>query len=131
MDPKPLTIGIVAKQAGVGVETIRFYQREGLIIEPPKPESGYRVYPYETIARLHFIQRAKDLGFTLKETATLLELDSSDCSHTKLIAEEKLKLIHSKIRDLQAMSNALKSLIRACESNESSNSCPIISSLSK
>ena len=130
MVSESLTIGTVAKQAGVGVETIRFYQREGLIIEPPKPETGYRVYLPDTIARLRFVNRAKELGFTLSEISLLLELDSSDCSITQQVAEQKLELIQSKIKDLKAISHALKSLIRACETNESRQSCPIISSFS-
>ena len=131
MVSESLTIGTVAKQAGVGVETIRFYQREGLIIEPPKPETGYRVYLPDTIARLRFVNRAKELGFTLSEISLLLELDSSDCSITQQVAEQKLELIQSKIKDLKAMSHALKSLIRACKSNDSRHSCPTISSLSE
>lgn len=130
MNPKSLTIGKVAKQAGVGVETIRFYQREGLITEPAKPDTGFRVYPPETIAKLKFINRAKELGFTLSEIAVLLELDSSECSRTKQIAARKLELINNKIRDLKSMSHALESLVDACDSNDTRNSCPIISSLS-
>ena len=126
-----MTIGTVAKQAGIGVETIRYYQREGLITEPPKPDTGYRTYPLETIARLRFINRAKELGFTLSEIGLLLDLDSSDCSTTKEVAEQKLELIQSKIRDLQSIAVSLKGLVSACESNKSRNSCPIISSLSK
>lgn len=128
---KTLTIGAVAKKAGVNVETIRFYQRKGLITEPPKPETGFRIYPADVITRLQFIHRAKELGFTLAEIEILLELDSSDCSQTKQIATQKLELIRSKINDLQAMTQALESLLGACESNESNNPCPIISSLSE
>ena len=72
--PKPLTIGLVARRAGVGVETVRFYERQGLIEEPPRRLSGYREYDDEVVARLGFIRRAKELGFTLKEIKELLSL---------------------------------------------------------
>ncbi len=74
---KPLTTGKVARHAGVGVETIRFYEREGLIDKPPRREYGYRQYPQETISRVRFIRRAKKLGVTLKEIKELLSLRAS------------------------------------------------------
>ncbi|NRB38626.1 MAG: MerR family DNA-binding protein [Pseudomonadales bacterium] len=99
------------KQAGVNVETIRFYQRQELIIEPSKPDSGFRLYPQETIARLRFIQRAEALGFTLAEIAALLKLSTTDCETTRRLTQEKLDLIRAKIADLQAMEEALDTLV--------------------
>ena len=83
MSAKPLTISHLAKAAGIGVETIRYYQRIGLLDEPPKPASGYRVYNKSVVARLKFIQRAKELGFTLGEIKELLSLDSDACGQTR------------------------------------------------
>lgn len=130
MSAKTLTIGAIAKQAGVGVETIRYYQREGLLTEPPKPDSGFRVYPIETIGRLEFIHRAKSLGFTLAEIAALLQLRASDCDTTRTMTQQKLDLVRSKISDLQAMEAALEKLVIKCESSQPTDHCPIIDALS-
>ena len=86
MSEKPLTINVTAKKAGIGVETIRYYQRIGLINEPEKPLSGYRVYPEETVSRLRFILRAKELGFSLAEISNLLALGDGRCMETKELA---------------------------------------------
>ncbi|MEE8060076.1 MAG: Hg(II)-responsive transcriptional regulator [Pseudomonadales bacterium] len=126
---KPLTIGAIADQAGVNVETIRYYQRKGLILEPPKPASGFRVYSAETIDRLRFIHRAKALGFTLVEIITLLQLSASDCTKTRSLTQQKLKLIRSKIADLQSIEVALEQLVTQCESSRPSTDCPIIAAL--
>ena len=83
MSEKPLTINTTAKKAGIGVETIRYYQRIGLINKPEKPLSGYRVYSEETVSRLRFIQRAKELGFSLAEVTNLLVLGDGRCMETK------------------------------------------------
>ncbi len=86
MPEKPLTINVTAKKAGIGVETIRYYQRIGLINKPEKPLSGYRVYSEETVSRLRFIQRAKELGFSLAEISNLLALGDGRCKETKELA---------------------------------------------
>jgi len=130
MTVKPLTIGTIAKRSGVSVETIRFYQREGLIVEPPKPVTGFRTYPTETIGRLTFIQRSKGLGFTLAEIKTLLQLRASDCTATRTLTQQKLDLIRSKIADLQTMELALEQLVTQCESRQPTDNCPIIAALS-
>ncbi len=130
MTVKPLTIGSIAKQAGVSVETIRYYQRKGLIVEPPKPVGGFRVYPTGTIDQLKFIQRSKALGFTLAEINILLQLSVSDCSSTRALTQQKLDLIRSKIADLQSMEAALEQLVTKCESSQPTNNCPIIAALS-
>lgn len=126
----PLTISHIAKLAGVGIETIRYYQRIGLIAEPDKPLSGYRVYPQATLTRLKFIQRAKQLGFTLNEIADLLELDTDQCSETRVIAEKKIQIIQGKILDLKNMQQTLEGLLKSCQQNPGHCGCPIISSLS-
>ena len=106
-----LTIGQLAQRAGVGVETIRFYEREGLISEPPRRPSGYRDYPLETVARIVFIRRAKDLGFTLKEINELLDLrirPRRNCAQVKKSADAKIADIDSRIASLRRMRRALK-----------------------
>jgi MerR family mercuric resistance operon transcriptional regulator len=130
MPGNALTISQLAKTAGVGVETVRYYQRIGLIDEPPKPASGYRVYPESVVARLKFIQRAKELGFTLAEIQELLSLDSHACAETQELAQRKQQIIQQKITDLQAMAGALDNLLQACRDNPAHSSCPIIETLS-
>ncbi len=127
-----LTIGKVACQAGVGVETVRFYERQGLIAEPPRRASGYRQYPPETPSRIRFVRRAKLLGFTLKEIKELLSLRASPnsrCTDVRLRAEAKFENIQQKIRDLKKMNKALKQLIAACDGLGSATECPILEAL--
>jgi MerR family mercuric resistance operon transcriptional regulator len=126
-----MTISRLAKQAGVGVETIRYYQRLGLIEAPPRPATGYRVYPTRTLERLYFILRAKQLGFSLAEITELLKLDGADCSQTRELAEHKLELIKAKIRDLTSMTGVLEHMVEACRTRDQAADCPIIQSLSK
>jgi Hg(II)-responsive transcriptional regulator len=130
-DKKPATINIIAKKAGVGLETIRYYQRIGLIEKPEKPLSGYRVYGENTVARLLFIQRAKELGFSLAEISSLLALGDGSCLETKALAMHKLDIIKSKLHDLQAIASTLEQLIQSCESNSVHHGCPIITAISK
>jgi len=131
MSSKPLTISGIGREAGVGVETIRYYQRLGLIEEPAKPSSGYRTYPCDTVARLRFIQRAKQLGFTLAEIGELLQLEASDCAQTQQIAQRKLDAVRAKIADLSAMASTLERLLEACRNDAGRRRCPIIDSLSR
>lgn len=126
-----LTISRLAQAAGIGVETIRYYQRIGLLDEPVKPAQGYRVYPQESLTRLHFIARAKQLGFTLNEIKELLILESSDCQQTQQLASQKLESIQQRIIDLTAIAGSLEQLIDACHEGEDSRPCPIIDSLNK
>lgn len=130
MSDRKLTISVIAKRAGVGVETVRYYQRIGLIPEPDKPTSGYRVYSEEAIARLSFIQRAKQLGFTLSEISSLLGLGDGKCVETKELASKKLENIKLKIKDLRSMAHVLEQLIKSCENNPSHQGCPIIRKIS-
>ncbi len=126
----PLTISRLARLAGIGVETIRYYQRIGLLATPPRPPYGYRTYPADSLDRLRFIARAKQLGFTLKEIAELLQLGPGDCHTTRKLAKHKRENIQRKIRDLQAMNKILDQLIERCEAG-SSDDCPILASLSR
>ncbi len=127
---KPRTIGVAAREAGVNIETIRYYQRIGLIEEPPKPDAGFRLYPESTIERIRFIQRAKALGFSLNETTRLLELEDGRCEQTRELAESKLAVINTKIEDLSNMAAVLTEHIKCCQSNTDNQACPLISSLS-
>ena len=129
---KSLTIGRVAAQAGVGIETVRFYEREGLIAEPPRRPSGYRDYPPEVVLRIAFIRRAKDLGFKLKEIGELLDLrvhPRRNCDAVRHNAEVKIRNIEEKIASLQRMRSTLRTLTRACAKREPTNECPILESL--
>ena len=131
---KPLTIGKVASQADIGVETIRFYEREGLIENPPRRQSGYRQYEPGVVDRLRFIRRAKDLGFTLREIKELLELrldPSSTCGDVKGRAEQKIAAIQVKLRELQRMKRALGRLVAACDGKTDVEHCPILTSLDR
>ena len=127
-----MTIGKVARQAGVGVETVRFYEREGLIEEPPRRESGYRQYPSETVCRIRFIRRAKELGFTLKEIKELLSLRASPksrCADVRKRAEAKIDDIEQKVRALERMKEALLKLTAACSGRGPVTDCPILDAL--
>lgn len=132
-DPPTLTIGKLARRAKVGVETIRFYEREALLPEPERdPSSGYRRYPESIVARLQFIARAKELGFTLRETRELLDLRSgpATCGAVRARAEEKIQDVRRKIRDLQRMEAALVALADDCPSSSSGlDDCPILAAL--
>lgn len=127
-----LTIGKVARLAEVGVETVRFYEREGLIDEPPRRESGYRQYPEETVHRLRFIRRAKELGFSLKEIKELLALriePETTCEDIRGRAEVKIGDIEEKIRTLTRMKEALMKLTLACSGRGPVSACPILEAM--
>jgi MerR family mercuric resistance operon transcriptional regulator len=129
---KELTIGQVAERAGVNVETIRYYQRRGLLAEPLKPQGGYRRYTPETVKHIRFIKRAQALGFTLEEVASLLTLEEAcACAETRALAAHKVDLIEQKLNDLSAMRKALASLIRQCDAGKPAKGCPIIQVLSQ
>ena len=126
-----LTIGKLAKRSGVTIETIRYYQRKGLLIEPEKPVTGYRQYPAEMIARIQFIKRAQQTGFTLKEISELLSLDSGHCQDVRQMAEQKRQQIDDQIKDLAALRHVLDNLVKDCQINPSSKHCSLIDALSK
>ncbi len=125
-----LTIGKLAEAAGVGVETVRFYQRSGLLPEPERPLSGYREYTDADRRRIHFIKRAQTLGFNLEDIAGLLKLDGPQtCSVTHDLALEKLHVVKEKIDALVAIRDALQQMVRQCERKHRRGTCPIIQSL--
>ena len=122
-----LTIGRVAKLAGVNVETIRYYQRRRLLAEPVKPHMGYRRYPADIVQRIRFIKRAQALGFTLEEIAELLRLEEARaCAETRDLAAHKMRLIDRKLTGLAAMRKALAGLVHQCEKKQPSKGCPIL-----
>jgi len=126
-----LTIGRLAKAAGVNVETIRYYQRRGLVDEPSKPLGGHRRYAQSAASRVRFIKRAQQLGFTLDEVTGLLRLeDGQSCRETRMLAERKLAVIEVRIADLNRMRRLLKGLIAECVAGQRPRSCPIIATLS-
>ncbi len=129
---KPLTIGQVARQAGIGVETVRFYEREGLLEQPQRRASGYRQYGPEAVSVLKFIRRAKELGFTLKEIKSLLSL-RLDASATKAEvrgqAIAKVADIEARIADLQRVRDVLQKLVKTCHGQGPASGCPILATL--
>ena len=125
-----LTIGRLADEAGVNVETIRYYQRRGLMPQPDRPATGHRRYTVEATKRVHFIKRAQLLGFTLEEIGSLLELDEAHaCAETRELASHKLQVIENKLADLKAMRKALMALLDQCDTGAAQGSCPIIHAL--
>lgn len=127
-----MTIGRVAKQAGVNIETVRYYEREGLLETPQRSDSGYRQYPSDAVRRIRFIRRAKDLGFTLKEISELLSLRTepgASCADVKLRAGDKIADIDERVRELTKMKNALVTLARECRTTGPVAECPILDAM--
>lgn len=127
-----LSIGKLAEQAQVNVQTIRYYERRGLLRDPERTASNYRVYGGETLRRVRFIRRAQELGFTLSEIKELLELRASPrscCADVRERSEAKMRDIDEKVRTLQAMRKALARLVRACSGRGPVTECPILESL--
>jgi MerR family mercuric resistance operon transcriptional regulator len=122
------TIGKLAKELNISVETIRFYGRQGLIEQPPKPESGYRKYDETHASQLKFILKAKALGFTLKEIGSLMSL-SGNCADIESMGLQKLNLIRNKIADLQRLDKVIQDMTDSCKTNQDPQSCPIVNSL--
>ena len=124
-----LTIGKVARRAEVGVETVRFYERQGLIAEPQRARSGYRLYPEATVTRIRFIRRAKGLGFSLREIRELLVLrvdPEVSSAAVKSRTQVKITAIEEKIRTLQRMQETLVRLASACDGGAPVTGCPIL-----
>jgi len=123
-----LTIGKIAAAAGVGVDTVRFYERAGLLKKPVRTPSGYRVYAASDAARLRFVRRAKALGFSLDEVGELLRLNdgSGRRSSVRALAEQRLKQIEQRLSELTRMRKTLRHLLRECHGDGSLDGCPII-----
>lgn len=125
-----MTIGSLAKAAEINVETIRYYQRLGLMTEPEKPLGGIRRYDGVALARLRFIRRARWLGFSLEEIGELLKLeDGTHCDEAKALGERKLGNVRDKIRSLQQIEGVLDQLVEECCTQKDNVTCPLIGSL--
>src|SRR6266851_4933768 len=127
-----LSIRQVARRSGVGVETVRFYEREGLLEEPPRRASGYRQYSEQVVTRLRFIKRAKLLGFSLKEITELLRLRvdaQTSCEEVKLRTEAKLAEVERKMVELQRMRHALLQVAALCTGQGPASACPVLDAL--
>jgi MerR family mercuric resistance operon transcriptional regulator len=125
-----LTIGALAAQAGVNVETIRFYQRKGIVPVPSRPERGVRNYSKDHVDRVRFIKAAQLWGFTLGEVADLLRLqDGMACDATRRIAEERLAVVTDRMRELRNVAEALRRAIAECRARRGRVSCPLITSV--
>ena len=126
-----MRIGAAAEQAGVNVQTLRYYERRGLLPRPPRRTSGYREFPDEAVRVVRFVKRAQDLGFTLDEIEELLKLRNDrrrDRGRIRTVARTRVREIEGKIAELQAMKQALSHLIHCCE-NGGTLECPIIEAL--
>jgi MerR family copper efflux transcriptional regulator len=129
---KPLKSGELAKQANVNPETLRYYEREGLLSTPQRTENGYRLYSETDVRQVRFIKRAQELGFSLKEIRELLALRldaSQSASEVKQLAQQKIVEIEDKIQSLQAMKATLNDLAQACSGEGSVDHCPILNCL--
>ena len=125
---KAMKIGEIAKRSGIGIETIRYYEREGLLQEPERRPSGYRQYDVSTVERLEYIRRSKELGFTLAEIRGLLELSfaQSNCDCIRQRAEAKITEIEEKIGNLQQMKRSLSKIVKRCEIKNLTDDCPLV-----
>ena len=124
------TIGQLAKSAGVGIETVRFYHRRGLLPKPARRTGSIRRYDADGLARLSFIRRAQRLGFSLDEVHTLLELnDGKSCQAAQTLAQSKLAEIEARLRDLRQLRAVLRDLIGRCEHAAGRVACPLIERL--
>lgn len=125
-----MTIGRLARASGLSVETIRYYEREGILPEPARTPANYRLYAAESVERLHFVRRAKSLGFSLAEIRTLLALQQGgDRSDVRALALSHLEDIEQRLRDLSAMRQALRQAVADCDGHGSTAGCPIIQAL--
>jgi len=127
-----LTIGALAAAAEVGVETVRYYQRRGLLESPRRPAGSVRRYGEETLARLRFIRHAQDLGFSLAEVGELLALEEGrECDEARRIASVKLASVRERLSRLQRIERALAGHVRACERSRKPQRCPLIETLAQ
>ncbi len=127
-----LTIGEVAREAGVPIETVRYYERRGLIPPPPRTRAGYRKYPADATRRIQFIRRAQGLGFTLNEIARLLtlrQLAGRNCDAVEREARGVISRVESRITDLEQIKAGLHRLVTACRNRTALDECPILNAL--
>lgn len=132
METRSLTIGLVARQAGVHIDTLRYYERRRLLPKPPRTASGYRAFGPETVGVVRFIKRAQGLGFTLEEIRDLVALrarSATACRDVRSAAERKLGMVREKLKSLAALERALIRLVRSCEEDDPLPGCPILDSL--
>ena len=129
-----MQIGQLAQQSGVAIDTVRYYERQGLLPPPTRRASGYRQYGPQDISRLRFIRRAKDLGFSLQEIQDLLRLSDNqdaDRAEVRALAQHRLADIERKLRELESMRATLANLVSHCSGHGSLDGCPIIESLAQ
>ncbi len=127
-----LKSSMLAEQGGVNLQTIRYYEREGLLPAPPRLRSGYRVFPESAVDRVQFIKRAQELGFSLSEVRELLSIQvdpTKECSDVQRLAKAKVADIEAKIKTLQSMKQVLNKLAEACPGCGPSSECPILESI--
>jgi MerR family mercuric resistance operon transcriptional regulator len=123
--------GELARSVAVSIETIRYYQRIGLLTLPERPCGGMRSYGDEDLQRLRFIRRAQHLGFSLEDIRELLELSGSDCGRVEQLALEKLNLVKAKLRQLRKIESILAKTVKECSSRKGNEPCPIIETLTE
>ena len=127
-----MTIAGVAKEGGVGVETVRYYQRRGLLETPRRPPGGIRRYDNGHVRRLRFIRRAREIGFSLDDIAQLLRLERTpDCGQARRLASGKLAKVEAKLADLERMRESLQTMIGACARGRDPECCPIVDTLAR
>lgn len=127
-----MTIGTVAGAAGVNVPTVRYYERRGIIPEPPRTPSGYRQYDEAVVDRIRFVKRAQDLGFTLEEIEELLGLRVNDpraCAAVEEATLGKLRSVDQKIAELERLRSVLRTLVRSCDDRQPTDDCPVLAML--
>lgn len=138
--PQRVQIGEVARQTGLSIHTIRFYEREGLLREPVRSEGGYRLFDQDGIRDLKFIRKAQELGFSLTEIRELLVLRRNSpqgCSHVRDLLKQALQRVEGKVRDLTRLQDELKAALRKCDrdlkrsGNKAEKSCPVLEELSR
>ena len=134
MSSPPMTRGVLAQHAGIGPETIRYYERIGLLDEPRRNRAGHRIYEAADLTRLVFIRRAQELGFSLEDVRELLSLrlkEVAECSHVERRATRRLVEVRKRIRDLELVEQGLRELIASCRENSFKASCPVFEVLEK
>jgi MerR family mercuric resistance operon transcriptional regulator len=124
-----MTISQLAKNARINTETVRYYQRIGLLRTPKRPAHGFRVYTHEDALHLRFIRHGQTLGFTLDEIAALLHLTSVNCKEAEHVAKERLLHVKAKIADLRRLESVLEHTVSECERRQAYAGCPLIEAL--